>query len=373
MVVATQAGSFLDMLHTHNVEIFCPSCCGRASRRCCACFPSSSSCCCDSCRNNGARSSVRDQRRSSATLDAARREPDAIKNELSFVLLLVQTKASARTLDSVAEHAIMISPCEPAHGASAPHHGRLALLRQHHPRPGCPQVKALVSLTVSLTQPPHRALGRPGTRCSNYSPFPTIGKDLRQALSSLLSAHRNGHGNGVLDFDSRKLAMELLMVLSFAPARAQTLRSHPFYCAQTTELCLRFLALMFRQCLEQSEDWERRYAVLLCLAQMVETVQSIDGWEVAGAQYCAREGTGPAGAGHGAGRSPQTKHAVVVLMQQLIGVFEASFVERGVRGDDVLLRRCVDCGGRVASARGGAVRCYERGVRADVQVCRFRL
>ena len=47
----------------------------------------------------------------------------------------------------------------------------------------------------------------------------------------------------VLDFDSRKLAVELLMELSFPPAHAQTLRSHSFYCAQTTALCLRFLAL----------------------------------------------------------------------------------------------------------------------------------
>ena len=105
------------------------------------------------------------------------------------------------------------------------------------------------------------------------------------------------------------------MVLSFAPARAQTLRSHPFYCAQTTELCLRFLALMFRQCLEQSEDWERRYAVLLCLAQMVETAH----WKALVPQLLAMATAQE--------ECPQTKYAVVVLLQQLIGVLEASFVE----------------------------------------------
>ena len=55
--------------------------------------------------------------------------------------------------------------------------------------------------------------------------------------------------------------------------------------------------------------------MLLCLAQMVETAH----WKALVPQLLATATAQE--------ECPQTKYAVVVLLQQLIGVLEASFVE----------------------------------------------
>ena len=106
---------------------------------------------------------------------------------------------------------------------------------------------------------------------------------------------------------------------------------------------------MLRQGLEHNEDWKRRSNTT-----MVETVHSIEGWQVAGARdqvldmATAQE------------ERPQTKHVALGLMQQLIVVFEASFVEGFC--DEVYAAVC-------GLWRAGCIRAWRRSAWRACRIC----